>query len=400
MAPETMEIARFKAALGLLCCWVKNGTYTPTIPAELLNLADGTPDIDAILTIDHENLHFLEGQPLFENKDQFMKAYAEEPILLQEEAFSAHRDTQNRKNQLERPYGLRPPDNPSLSTHATGWIHADQEEKAAATAATTISHQLDSLTKEKLKKAGKIVKSKATIRNETDLETNHVDEDVKMKGGEESVVLQIDMMQFSYGILQMSLDEEELAHPTTRSWTTCKHRCTKCAASCSPVQAEEPARNTPGDSTPAFQGCPTVTLLPYCDIPGLTMHDPSYQKAIELLEKQDRILAAHSNKCLHQEFQAASHGDPPKENLVFPIASWAANFMLTSKYETLKTALKTVAASHLGGDKLESLQMQAWQIQCKLELLVHCLESSITVYQFCLKQQELIAHKINQLSST
>ncbi|KAK0218869.1 hypothetical protein IW262DRAFT_1462393 [Armillaria fumosa] len=81
------------------------------------------------------------------------------------------------------------------------------------------------------------------------------------------------------------------------------------------------------------------------------MHDPSYQMAVKLLEKQD---------------QAASCGDPPKENLVFPITSWAANFMLTSEHETLETALKTVAASHLGGDKLESLQMQAQQIQCEL----------------------------------
>ncbi|KAK0218946.1 hypothetical protein IW262DRAFT_1462551 [Armillaria fumosa] len=350
MASETMEIAHFKAALGLLHCQVKNGTYTPTIPADLPNLADGIPDINAILTIDRKNLRFLEGvQPLFKNKDR---------------AFGACWDTQNRKNQLEGPYSSRPPDNPSLSAHATGWIHADCEEKAA-----TISRQLGFLTKEKLKKAGKIVKLKATIRNKTDPETNHVDEDVKMKG----------VTQLSYGILQMSLDKEEPACPTTHSWTTHKRHHTKHAASHSPVQAEEPARNAPGNSTPAFQGCPM---------------------AVELLEKQDQVLAACSNKRLRQEFQAASHGDPPKENLVFPIASWAANFTLTSEHETLETALKTVAASHLGGDKLESLQMWAWQIQCELELLIHCLELSITVYQFCLKQQELITHKIDWLSST
>ncbi|KAK0232591.1 hypothetical protein IW262DRAFT_1451054 [Armillaria fumosa] len=287
-----MKITHFKAALGMLHFQVKNGTYIPTILTELPNLADGTPK-----------------QPLFKNEDRFMKAYAEESILLHEGAFGARWDTQNQKNQLEGSYGSRPPDNSLLSARATGWIHADWEEKAATAA---VLCPPGSLTKEKLKKAGKIVKLKATIRNETDLETNHVDEDIKMKGGEESVVLKINSDKSD----NMSLDEEEPAHLTTHSQMTCKHHCTKHAASYSPVK-----------------------------------------------------------------FQAASHGDPPKENSVFFITSWAANFMLTSKHKTLETTLKTIAASHLGGDKLESLQI-------------------ITVYQFCLKQQELIAHKIDWLSST
>ncbi|KAK0465783.1 hypothetical protein IW261DRAFT_1427046 [Armillaria novae-zelandiae] len=361
MVPESVEIARFKAALGLLRCRVKNGTYLPTIPTELPNLADGTPDIDAILTIDHKNLRFLEGiQPLFENKDRFMKAYLEEPILLREGAFGACKDTQNWKNQLEGPYGSKMPDNPSLLARATGWIHADREEKVATAAAAAAARPSGLLTKEKLKKVGKIIKSKATVRNDMDPETNQVDEDVKMKGGEESLVLEIDSDESD----NMSLGEEEPACPTTRSRTTHKRRRVKRVASCSPTWVSELHKSGPcaydaSDVSHPFLGCPMVNLLPYCDVPGLTTHEPSYRKAVELLEKQDWVLAARSNKHLHQEFQAASHGEPPKENLVFPITSWATNFELPSEHETLETALKTVAASHLSGDKLELLQVRA-----------------------------------------
>ncbi|KAK0473638.1 hypothetical protein IW261DRAFT_1423549 [Armillaria novae-zelandiae] len=172
MVPESVEIARFKAALGLLCCqnsrhrcYSDHRLQEPSFPG---------------------GNHELNHQPLFENKDRFMKAYLEEPILLQEGVFGTRKDTQNRKNQLEGPYGSKMPDNPSLSARATGWIHADREEKAAA------AHPSGPLTKEKVKKVGKIIKSKATVGNDTDPETNQVDEDVKMKGGEESLVLKID----------------------------------------------------------------------------------------------------------------------------------------------------------------------------------------------------------------
>ncbi|KAK0484668.1 hypothetical protein IW261DRAFT_1560321 [Armillaria novae-zelandiae] len=324
--------------------------------------------------------HELNHQPLFENKDRFMKAYLEEPILLREGAFGARKDTQNWKNQLEGPYGSKMPDNPSLSARATGWIHANQEEKAAAAAAAAAARPSGLLTKEKLKKVGKIIKSKATVGNDTDLETNQVDEDVKMKGGEESLVLEIDSDESD----NMSLSKEEPAHPTIRSCTTCKRRHVKHVASRSPTRVSElhklgPCAYNAGDVSHPFLGCPTV---------------------VELLEKQDWVLAARSNKHLCQEFQAASRREPPKENLVFPIASWAANFKLPSKHETLETALKTVAASHLSGDKLELLQVRARQVHCELELLVHRLEATITAYQFCVKQQEFIEHKIVRLSQS
>ncbi len=61
MAPESMQVARFKAALALLCSHCKNGVYLPTIPSVLPTLKDGTPDFDAVLVIDKENLRFLEG---------------------------------------------------------------------------------------------------------------------------------------------------------------------------------------------------------------------------------------------------------------------------------------------------------------------------------------------------
>ncbi len=61
MVPKSMQVARFKAALALLCSRCKNGVYLPTIPSVLLTLKDGTPDFDAVLVIDKENLRFLEG---------------------------------------------------------------------------------------------------------------------------------------------------------------------------------------------------------------------------------------------------------------------------------------------------------------------------------------------------
>ncbi len=61
MAPESMQVARFKAALALLHSCCKNGVYLPTIPSVLPTLKDGTPDFDVVLVIDKENLRFLEG---------------------------------------------------------------------------------------------------------------------------------------------------------------------------------------------------------------------------------------------------------------------------------------------------------------------------------------------------
>ena len=61
MAPESMQVARLKAAQALLRSCCKNGVYLPTIPSVLPTLKDGTPDFNAVLVIDKENLQFLEG---------------------------------------------------------------------------------------------------------------------------------------------------------------------------------------------------------------------------------------------------------------------------------------------------------------------------------------------------
>ncbi len=61
MVPEYMQVARFKVALALICSQCKNGVYLPTIPSVLPTLKDGTPDFNAVLVIDKENLRFLEG---------------------------------------------------------------------------------------------------------------------------------------------------------------------------------------------------------------------------------------------------------------------------------------------------------------------------------------------------
>ncbi len=61
MVPESMQVARFKAALALLRSCCKNGVYLPSIPSILPTLKDGNPDFDVILVIDKESLQFLEG---------------------------------------------------------------------------------------------------------------------------------------------------------------------------------------------------------------------------------------------------------------------------------------------------------------------------------------------------
>ncbi len=64
-----------------------------------------------------------------------------------------------------------------------------------------------------------------------------------------------------------------------------------------------------------------VIVLPYCNIPGLTKSDPMYCKAIDILEKQDRILAERSNKHIHADIALMAHGGDLGDNqLVFPIA--------------------------------------------------------------------------------
>ncbi|KAK0245019.1 hypothetical protein EDD85DRAFT_782990 [Armillaria nabsnona] len=178
MAPESMQVARFKAALALLRSRCKNGVYIPTIPSVLLTLKDGTPDFDAVLVIDKENLWFLEGvvhMPLFDNKECFMQAYQEEPLLLCEGAFGAQQDCQNRKLLLEIPHGSNAPENSTFPGCATGWIHSDWEEKQAAVNAqanaASLAPKLAVPTPlPKIKKTPKTVKSKATVGLDTDPE--------------------------------------------------------------------------------------------------------------------------------------------------------------------------------------------------------------------------------------
>ncbi|KAK0450477.1 uncharacterized protein EV420DRAFT_1482684 [Desarmillaria tabescens] len=416
MAPESMQIARFKAALALLRSHCKNGVYLPTIPAVLLVLKDGSPDFDAILIIDKENLWFLEGiMPLFDNKERFMKAYQEDPSLLREGAFGARRDCQNRKLLLELLHGSKPPDNTTLPGRATGWIHADREEKQAAAAAATAaanaqaaassqssSKPSGSLPKLSFKKTGKTVKSKATVGLDTDPETILVDEDVQMKTGEESIVVDLDSDESD----SMSVAGEVPAKPTNRGCTTRKRRprLSKRAASHSPQATPRTATQDKCEAcheeSHGLSLCATVIAIPYCDVLGLNTSDPSYRKAVEVLEKQDRALAERGNKRICTDMNTlARHGELGTHHVLFPIAAWATQFDLQAKHDSLEEALKILASCHSHVDSLEGLQIRQRQLQADLELLVHCLESTVVAHKFCVNKLSVIDAKIDRMIS-
>ncbi|PBK92344.1 hypothetical protein ARMGADRAFT_1081138 [Armillaria gallica] len=356
MVPESMQVARFKATLALLRSRCKNGVYLPTIPSVLLTLKDGTPDFDVILVIDKENLQFLEGvMPLFNNKERFMQAYQEEPSLLCEGAFSAQWDCQNRKLLLEIPHGSKAPENSMFPGCATGWIHSDREKKQAAANAQAIAASLASKPAvstplPKIKKTTKTIKSKATVGLDTDPENIIIDEDVKMKAAEESMVVDLDNDESD----SMSVNEDLPAKGATRGQTTRKHcgRVSKRAATHSPAPVARTTNsvqcNSCGKESHRLSLCTMVIVLPYCDVPGLTKSDPMYHKAINVLEKQDRILAERSNKhiCADIAFMARS-GDLGDNQLMFLIAAWANQFQLQLKYKSIQDALKLLSVEHI-----------------------------------------------------
>ncbi|KAK0219312.1 hypothetical protein EDD85DRAFT_961269 [Armillaria nabsnona] len=399
MAPESMQVARFKAALGLLRSRCKNGVYLPTIPSILPTLKDGSPDFDAVLVIDKENLRFLEGvMPLFDNKERFMQAYQEEPSLLHEGTFGAWRDCQNRKLLLEIPHGSKAPENLTFPGHATGWIHSDQEEKQAAANAQAIAVSIASKPAmptplPKIKKTPKTVKSKATVGLDTDLETILIDEDVKMKAAEESMVVDLDSNESD----SMSINED-LPGRTTRKrrGRVSKHAATHSPA---PVAATDPAQcDSCGKESHGLSLCTTVIVLPYCDVLGLTKSDPMYRKAIDVLEKQDRILAERSNKRIRADIALMAHGGDLGDNqLVFSIAAWVNQFQLQSKYESVQDALKLLSAQHVQDGTLASFQLHKRHLNAELELLVHRLEATVVTYKFCDQQLNLVTAEIDHL---
>ncbi len=68
-------------------------------------------------------------------------------------------------------------------------------------------------------------------------------------------------------------------------------------------------------------------VLPYCNVPGLTKSDPMYCKAIDVLEKQDRILAERSNKCIRADIALMARGGDLGDNqLVFPITGESSRY--------------------------------------------------------------------------
>ncbi|KAK0245027.1 hypothetical protein EDD85DRAFT_782999 [Armillaria nabsnona] len=106
-------------------------------------------------------------------------------------------DCQNRKLLLEIPHGSKAPENLTFPGHATGWIHSDREEKQAAVNAQAIAASLVPkpavpIPLPKIKKMPNTIKSKAMVGLDTDPETILIDEDVKMKAMEESMVVDLD----------------------------------------------------------------------------------------------------------------------------------------------------------------------------------------------------------------
>ncbi|PBK85108.1 hypothetical protein ARMGADRAFT_1036604 [Armillaria gallica] len=384
MAPESMQVARFKATLALLCSRCKNGVYLPTIPSVLPTLKDGTPDFDVILVIDKENLRFLEGvMPLFDNKKRFMQAYQEEPLLLCEGAFSARWDCQNRKLLLEIPHGSKAPENSTFPGHTTGWIHSDWEEKQAAVNAKAIAASLAPKPAmptplPKIKKTPKTIKSKATVGLDTDPETILIDEDVKMKAAEESMVVDLDSDESDSP--KVLLEAGLLANIMVGSPST-----------------------LPLIPLLLLHGLPILhnAILVGRSLMGLqelTKSDPMYCKAIDILKKQDRILAERSNKHIHADIALMAHGGDLGDNqLMFPIAAWANQFQLQSKYESIQDTLKLLSAEHIQDGTLASFQLHKRHLDTKLELLVHHLEATIVAYKFCDQQLNLVTAEIDHL---
>ncbi|KAK0244872.1 hypothetical protein EDD85DRAFT_946173 [Armillaria nabsnona] len=406
MAPKSMQVARFKAALALLRSRCKNGVYLPTIPSILPSLKDGTPDFNAVLVIDKENLRFLEGvMPLFDNKEHFMQAYQEEPLLLREGAFGGRRDCQNRKLLLEIPHGSKAPENSTFPGRATGWIHSDREEKQAAANAQAIAASLAPKPAAptplpKIKKTPKTIKSKATVGLDTDPETILIDEDVKMKAVEESMVVDLDSDESD----SMSVNEDLPVKGATRGRTTRKHRgrVSKHAATHSPVPVacttDLAQCDSCGKESHGLSLCTMVIVLPYCDIPGLMKSDPMYRKAIDILEKQNRILAERSNKRIRADIALMAHsGDLGDNQLMFPIAAWANQFQLQSKYESVQDTLKLLSVEHICDGTLMNFQLHKHCLNAELELLVHHLEATVIAYKFCDQQLNLVTAEIGRL---
>ncbi|SJL11863.1 uncharacterized protein ARMOST_15274 [Armillaria ostoyae] len=250
--------------------------------------------------------------PLFNNKKHFMQAYQEEPLLLHKGAFGARCDCQNRKLLLEVPHGSKAPENSTFPGRTTGWIHSDHEKKQTAAAANAQAVAASFAPKPamptplpKIKKTPKTIKSKATVGLDTDLETIIIDEDVKMKATEENHIVQL-----AFGISQMSVNEDLPAKGATWGWATRKHRgwVSKHAAT----------------------------------------HSPAPVAAIDVLEKQDWILAERSNKHIHADVALMAHGGDLGDNqLVFPIAAWLNQFQLQLKYKSVQDALKLLSAEHV-----------------------------------------------------
>ncbi|KAK0226855.1 hypothetical protein EDD85DRAFT_1027348 [Armillaria nabsnona] len=200
--------------------------------------------------------------------EAFIPAHTES--LHCEGAFGARRDCQNRKLLLEIPHGSKTPENSTFPGRTTGQIHSDWEEKQAAANAQAIAASLApkpvvSTPLPKIKKMMKTIKSKATVGLDTDLETIIIDEDVKMKATEESMVVDLDSDE-SDSIRSLNLVQTILfnlllypanfqiflsvAKGATRGRTTRKHhgRVSKRAATHSPAPVARTTNSAHCDS--------------------------------------------------------------------------------------------------------------------------------------------------------
>ncbi len=145
--------------------------------------------------------------------------------------------------------------------------------------------------------------------------------------------------------------------------------------------------------------------------------DPMYHKAIDVLEKQDRILAERRvtsismlisllwlavetletiNSCFLS--LVSLPGIRPCSGLLTSVGTaWANQFQLQSKYESIQDALKLLSAEHVQDGTLASFQLHKCQLNAELELLVHCLEATVIAYKFCDQQLNLVMAEIDRL---
>ncbi|KAK0243521.1 hypothetical protein EDD85DRAFT_947697 [Armillaria nabsnona] len=185
----------------------------------------------------------------------------------------------------------------------------------------------------------------------------------------------------------MSINKDLSAKGAIQGWAThkCHGQVSKHAATHSPAPITHTTDPAQCDS------CGRSLMV----FPWLMKSDPMYCKAIDILEKQDKILAERRNKHICSNVALMTHsGDLGDNQLVFPIAALLNQFQLQLKYKSVQDALKLLSAEHIQDGTLASYQLHKHCLNAELELHVHHLEAMVIAYKFCDKQLILVQAEI------